>query len=249
MPKKNPRNKFKQINWKFWIGVIIVLFFLYFILNLGVWQILWVAIIVLIGTSIVQSVQKSSIGDYWKISWTILGIVAILVLVFFSVKNFSLENTTEGRIKMNLQDDGYEVIDVNYFEDGDSSLYPWASLDMKSFGDLNEQARDGLTTLAIYYKNASSYSVTIFAPTKKCYYSIDGIILNSYFDRGEINETAIMESLDFQIWENAVIERREGISPYSDILLYESIDENGITSSVLSSVIDYKIKEETNFCS
>jgi len=245
MPKKNPINKFNQINWKLWIGVIIVLFFLYFILNLGVWQILWVAIIILIGTSIVQSVQKSSIGDYWKISWTILGIVAILLLVFFSVKNFSLENTTEGRIKMSLQDDNYEVLEVNYFEEflGNESL---ASVHMKSFGDLNEQARDGLTRLGIYYKNADSYSVTIFTPTSKCYYSIDGAILNPYLNEDELDETAIIESLDFQIWENYILNKEPD---FYDISLYKNIDETGFDSLILSSIIDYKIELETKSCS
>ena len=70
-------------------------------------------------------------------------------------------------------------MDVWYFDDGDSLLYPSASVDMKSLGDLNEQAEEGLTTLSLYIKNASRYSVTIFTPTSKCYYLMDGVILNA----------------------------------------------------------------------
>ena len=133
---------------------------------------------------------------------------------------------------------------------------------MKSFGNLNKQAWNGLITLGTYYKNAKEYSVTIFTPTSECYYSMDGDILNPYvknLDGDEINETEIMNSLDYKFWEsyvndkliyeNSDVESRIKENYFMDRRIYESIKETGITSSVLYSVIDLKIKFSTENCS
>jgi len=109
MGNTNKKEKIKKIifSWWFWVIVALVSYFiavsipiqwnesgfnfdrweginLYGTLFAYLWKISWIIAIVLIIVSIIKSIQKSKIGDYWKISFTILGIVGIIAYVIYS---------------------------------------------------------------------------------------------------------------------------------------------------------------------
>jgi len=207
---KKQENKFKKLllTWWFWVIVyfffgILYQFFVSVINKIFYYMSIFAFLIavVLICISIINRIQKSSIGHYWKISLTIIGIVLIVVIAFFIIKEaIPHEYNPDNSIKNSLEEDGYEVLDVHSLDFPDSSFNEtWVFVKMKSLGDLNEQVWDGLITmysaydgmqgwyLAYDFANVDNYVITVLTPTNECYYSIEGDILRSYMQslRGE----------------------------------------------------------------
>ncbi|MEK6934152.1 MAG: hypothetical protein AABW75_04740 [Nanoarchaeota archaeon] len=201
---KSKENKFKKLilSWWFWLLIFFVSFVFLDVSNEGstletlilyfISFSLLVAII-LIGVSIIKRIQNSSIGDYWKISWTIIGIVLIIAFTFFYFKDNllysfdgrigDLNNAEEIKMQINLlEENNYEVI---YFDHVlENSSLEGGSITMKSFGNRENQVWKGLFALNRVYPNALTYHITLIEPTKECSYLIDGSeyrnVTNSY---------------------------------------------------------------------
>jgi hypothetical protein len=154
-----------------------------------------IAVIMLI-VDIIKYIQKTSWNKYWKTSFTIIGIVLIAVFAFYQVRSLipsessNMETYTSDNFERLVTEDltemyGYEVINVGHYgeERNDTSVY----LTMKSLGNIDNQAWDGLTSISIYsdmaeFPNVTHYSVTILTPTQECRYSIDGSIMRTLRD-------------------------------------------------------------------
>ncbi|MBU2615698.1 MAG: hypothetical protein KKC19_01200 [Nanoarchaeota archaeon] len=184
-------------------------------------------------------------GNWFKLHPVLSIFLALLIIwIIYAL----IPTSTESKIKQSLEQNNYEVLDVHYSEKilGDEN---WASVKMKSFDDLNKQANEGLTTLSLYYGNADRYTATLFTPTSECYYSIEGAILNSYWESVEgieTNEVGIKDTIAYSIWENYIL---SGEADYYDTSLYQNLGEKGFDFGVLSSIIDYNIESNTERCS
>lgn len=74
--------------------------------------------------AIIKRIQRSSIGDYWKISLTIIGIIIMITFTFFAVgqympsgsdeKDFDLYKIHENVSRGFLTENGYEVLSLHY---------------------------------------------------------------------------------------------------------------------------------------
>jgi hypothetical protein len=183
-------------------------------------QFSWIIAFVLIFVGIIKWIQKTSIGDYWKISFTILGVIGIIAYVFYSLSGMSLFNSSsdydsEEWLKNNLNEDyGYEVISVGSYGTSNNS---YAYLNMKSLGNREEQVWNGLTNLWVIYKNASSYSVTILSPIDECYYYVEGTYMSAW------NRALHGETIFFQDGSNM-----------SDLEYYGAVKEMVIKSAKCS---------------
>ena len=213
--------KFKKIilSWWFWVLVAIGSYLL-FILTIP-WeswfgggrtflayltQIAWIIAIVIIIVDAIKWIQKTKIGDYWKISFTILGIIGIIVFIFFA---FSDMGIFWGETKF-LKDQNYEVLDYGYNDVLVSEISPdFAYVEMKALGSREDQVDDGWIFLGNKYKDASKYTTIILTENKECRYSIDGEIYRAHlfglsFWSTEnpilMNKIDIEEKLDYIIW-------------------------------------------------
>jgi|SRR3989344_3699759 len=158
-------------------------------------QIAWIVAFVMLIIKGIKYIQKTKINDYWKISLTILGIIFIIVFIFFSVKDFSIFHSSnpDAKVKEMLEEEGYEVIDVNYIDLSDLDLgnETKALVKMKSLGNINEQVWNALSLIGIYYKDADEYIITILTPTGECFYSIDGNLYRNYKKATDVEKIVI----------------------------------------------------------
>ena len=182
----------------------------------------WIIAISLLIFSGIKAIQKSKIGDYWKVSFTILGIIVIIAFVFFSVKDYSifdnfsnkyddrigdLENAEKIKLHINLLEDyGYDV-EYFYYSLPNSSLEA-GSLTMKSLGSQKEQVWSGLFALSSVYPNAPKYSVIILEPTRECTYEISGKLYRAFKGQEELilNGEVVDSSTAFQLIEYQIKE-------------------------------------------
>ena len=202
--KKNPENKFKKLilTWWVWVIIAIVSYFIFAFIPIQ-WtgngleevagtgglktffayftQISWIIAISLLIVSGIKYLQKTKMNDYWKISLTMLGIVLIIAYVFYSISSFGIfhQSNPDERVKEMLEEDGYDVI-FNYYSEMSALNETWASVRMKSLGDINEQVWDALIVLGVHYKDATNYIITISTPTSECFYNINGNIYRAY---------------------------------------------------------------------
>ena len=189
------KGRFKKIISSIWFWLLVVIVF---ILRRTIiaypFEIVFLIVIILIGVSIIKRIQKSSIGDYWKISWTIIGIILIIAFTFFYIKDNltvfddrigDLDNAKEikSQIKYLKSYYDYEVLYFSYFNhsdirerlnSSDSVISDVAFLKMKSLGNRFDQVWKGLFSLHRVYPNVPKYSILIIESTKECLYSIDG---------------------------------------------------------------------------
>lgn len=210
--REGTKEKFLKIIFSFWFWIIVALVsYLIFILIPIQWtgegleevegtgglktffayltQIAWMIVIVIIIVDAIKWIQKTKIGEYWKISFTILGVIGIIAYVFYALSgmgifdNFSNEYDArigdldnEEMIKIHiklLEKQGYEVLYFGYFDYSNKS-FDSAYIKMKSLGSKNEQVWDGLTSLTAVYPDAPKYDIRILEPTQDCWYFIDG---------------------------------------------------------------------------
>ena len=168
----------------------------------------WIIAISLLIFSGIKAIQKSKIGDYWKVSFTILGIILIIAFVFYSVKDYSifsnlsnkyderigdLDNEKEIKLHISLlEDDGYEV---EYFYYAlENTEFAGGSLNMKSLGNQKLQVQKGLFAVAQVYPDAPKYYIKILEPTRECNYEIDGDKHRAY--RKALQETDFEEAIN-----------------------------------------------------
>ena len=163
-------------------------------------QIAWMIAIVILIVEAIKWIQKTKIGDYWKISFTILGVIGIIAYVFYALlgmgifDNFSneynerigdLDNQEMIRIHIEmLEEDGYEVLYFGYLSE--NTTLETAYLKMKSLGNRNDQVWDGLFSLESVYPNAPEYSIRILEPTQECWYEIYGELYGAYLGSEEL---------------------------------------------------------------
>lgn len=183
-----------------------------------------------------------------KITLIIVGVVIVL-LVFYSINYFSSGNRR-------ILEEDYEVL---FFDCMDSPpLTPSPMVEMKSLGDRTEQVWAGLIYLHGDCPNGETYHINIIEESKECAYIIDGSVIRGYIG-GEINDTEIMDTLDYLFWENYVKEEQIKLSSGtadSSIFLssvdrgrYEKMNETGITPEILFDIIEYNIKDSSQYCS
>jgi hypothetical protein len=155
--------------------------------------ILFVAFLILY---IIRKIQKSKIGDYWKISFTILGIIGIIAYVIYSFAGTTLFDSLSpkdderigdldnyNKIKTHiefLEEDGYEVIYFSYLDVLNDTSTHTAYLKMKSLGERKKQIWAGLFALNDVYPNAPQYTLRIIEPTKECWYRINNTYYGAY---------------------------------------------------------------------
>lgn len=147
---------------------------------------------IVIGLVVLNKYHKSdygkdkSVGNWWKRQKTWEKVIIILAgLVIISViwsalslkTNSSNSDVNDENAKEYLEGKGYEVI-YNYYSDVGNET--WASVEMKSLGEINGQAWDGLITLGYYYTEADKYVITILTPTSECFYSINGNLYRNW---------------------------------------------------------------------
>ena len=245
--KKSSKEKFKKLISKFWFWIIVavVSYFLMILMpfdwDKGLWEgsnifgsifahltkFAWIIAIAIIIIDGIKYIQKSKIGEYWKISLTIMGIIGIGVFVFFSVKDMAIfDNLTyeyderigdlnnQELIKINinlLEEDGYEILYFGYLLD-DTDLET-AYLKMKSLGSRNNQVWDGLHSLGRVYPNAPNYEIVILEPMQECRYNILGNTYHGWIG----SEDAIV---DGEVIDSLTLHR----------LINYQIDEQGICS-------------------
>jgi len=129
----------------------------------------------------------------WNKFWVIWGKIALFIAIILLINYFFMGSSDdldykEARVK-DLIRDRYEVISVGLMDlSYNESL---AYVDMKSFGNRNDQVWEGMIALGIIYENASKYMVSIFEESQRCDYIIDG-------DK-DINERIIL--IDYHIKE------------------------------------------------
>jgi len=205
---KSKEKQFKKIISKFWVWWVIAGFFLivdmllipvqYKMIFVYIIRITLLIGLILLIVYIIKAIQKSKIGDYWKIAWTIIGIIGIILLVFFDIKGMIQDNPNQ-RIKEDLEEKGYEVIRVGAYNIScmfEKNCEPQvAYVDIKSLGDKNEQVNDALITLFVNYPKVIDYTITLLTPEKECYYNIKGDIYRASLGEGIylINGTQIDE--------------------------------------------------------
>ena len=243
--KKNTKEKgFKKLilSWWFWV-IVAVIFYIIFVSIPIQWtgegleevegtgflktlfayltQIAWIIAIVLLIVHIIKAIQKSKIGDYWKISFTILGIVGIIAFTFFSVKDFGIFDnfsneydnrigeSDKDKIKLikisieSLEEDGYEVLYFGYF--GHSNLSEYAYVKMKSLGWRNEQVWRGLDSLSYVYPNAPEYDVKIVEEKQNCWYVVTGKLYRAWLgEEFTINGTEIDSHTAYNLIEYGI---------------------------------------------
>lgn len=209
---KSKENKFKKIILSVWFWVIVALVSLFIMgstpidSSFGLFlayltPIAWIIVVVLIMVNIIKWIQKSSIGDYWKISFTILGIVGIIAYVFYAISGVGIfdkftyssdkrigesDNDKIRLIKIHigfLEEEGYEVL---YFglllEDTEAES---AYIKMKSLGSKNKQVWEGLTSLTRVYPDALEYSILILEESQSCWYTIGEKLWKGYSGEGK----------------------------------------------------------------
>lgn len=165
-------------------------------------QIAWIIAIVILIINLIKWIQKTKIGDYWKISFTILGIVGIIAYVFYALSGMgifdNLSNEYDNRIgetdkgkvreiKLHiglLEEDGYEVL---YFGElgileGDP-VKPYVK--MKALGNRQTQVRSGLFALERVYPTAPEYTIKILEESQACFYDINGTIYRALYEYSE----------------------------------------------------------------
>lgn len=197
-----------------------------------------------------RETKKSWYRRWWAIT--------IFVIAGFVIINYLFLNSSF------LEEQGYKVLDFNCMEDYGNS----PRVEMKSFGNRNEQVNKGLIYLHNECPEGNKYFVVIIEETKECSYLIDGEILRTYFialdsefwnKEYEINEIEIMDSGEYSLWENFVKKEQIKAEMYSsskigdplnisyvDIENYENMNETGITASILHSIVNYNINKFEN---
>lgn len=131
----------------------------------------------------------------WYQSWW--AIILYVLIVFWAVSQFYHYTGFDpaNRVRLDLEEEGYEVIDVMYLDMTDTG-----HLEMKSLGNREEQVWDGMMALAFAYPNASQYAIWIYTPTQTCFYSTMFTNLPSLMKawRGErisVNEDYVLDGV------------------------------------------------------
>ncbi|GAG14715.1 unnamed protein product [marine sediment metagenome] len=180
----------------------------------------------------------------------IIVVVVGIVIVLLSSGDFF---TNSGK---NILKKDYDVL---YFSCGykDDNIDTGAFVKMKSYGDRNNQIWSGLIYLHMDCPDEDEmYSVVIIEETKECWYNINGLILQGYFEE-EFNEEEIGGTDDYKAWEGyAKVEQAKQYygtedpfdTSYVAVDLYEEIEEKGITNAVLRSIITHDIKMYQEIC-
>ena len=231
------------------VVIVIMVFFIRNYMNTTSWTILaWIiALIVYAGiTNIIiklikgkdhekeEAKEANKTKSWWKKQkgWEkviiILGAIVIVIMLWnwifgssaFDAGNYAKENF-EKLVTEDLSDYGYEVISVGKMDDYVDKNKSWVYVNMKSLGDINQQAWEGFISLGSHSSvagfNVGRYSVSILTPTNECYYAIDGNLWNNY-----------------------------KASAHGDKIYYvNGTEANGL---VAYNNIDYIIKTETNRC-
>ena len=224
MVKKNTKEKFKKIIFSFWFWAIIAIvsyfifasipiqwtgegleevegtgglktFFAYFT------QIAWMITFVIIFIKIIKWIQKTKIGNYWKISFTILGIVGIIVYVIFSVSGWGIFNQSspedysfnkEDSAKEYLAEKGYEVLSLSY-----------GSISMEM------AVQRGFTTdTSCYAYRGSDYDIVLFEDMDICW---------SNYTQANL-EMKSLGNRNTQLWDGLV-----GFVGYNDVSIYRFV--------------------------
>lgn len=187
-----------------------------------------------------MSKKKKSIKERLIIYAIIVGV--ILALLYFS-GTFDSKITKKTK---SLEEEGYEVLRFYCSEDS----YLSNSLEMKSFGGRYNQAQSGMWGLYFACENDNDYVITIKEETKDCFYFLDGNLIHAYFsemgdEEYEINETEIIDTIMFRLWESFVLEEmKKEFSPEYDIEVYKSINEKGFSGLVLRNIVNYYLENE-----
>ncbi len=257
--KSTKENKLKKILLSFWFWVVVALVsYLIFVLIPIQWtgegleieegtgglktffayftQIAWIVVVSILIFDAIKWIQKTKIGDYWKIAITILGIIGIIAYVFYALSGMGifdrfsyeyderigdLENEDLIRIHIEmLEEEGYEVLYFGYLGDyGNFSDNAYAYVKMKSLGTRQYQVESGLSSLSLVYPNAPEYDIRILEENQDCWYVINGTIYGAY--RRALKETNFTEAL-------------ENIEEYKESAVY-----------VLGQYVDYQIENPT----
>lgn len=148
--KRNPKERVRKILFSFWFWVIVAVISSFIAISIPIqfeegsklsfnkWEgtnfyatiflyltrVAWIIAFVILFVKIIKRIQKSKIGDYWKISFTILGIIGIIVFVFFSIKDLEIfEETEEKKSKIEIKEEvsksfleekGYEFLSLGF---------------------------------------------------------------------------------------------------------------------------------------
>ena len=197
-----------ELNW-FEEGCIdiLVLIILGYILNIFVeeWYwfnmiffiILWLGISSII-TKLIKGkdVEKSKKKKVWyKQEWIITLFIIVGLVIIVGIYGYYFSDNDDNGMSQYVRDNferlvtedltemySYEVINVGHYgeEQNRTSVY----LTMKSLGNTDNQAWDGLMSISGYsmmaeFSNITYYSVTILTPTQECYYSIEGSLMRT----------------------------------------------------------------------
>ena len=172
----------------------------------------------------------------WYQKW---GLIVLFIFLGLILLNSFFGKSTNQK---NLERD-YEVLD---FRCSNQDL-TFSIVEMKSFGNRNDQVWSGLRYLAGDCPNSKEYSITILEENKECVYIISGNIYRGYAGKEIINDTEIMNELLYLDWEgfvtgNMVYEVYEKYDiPPHEIVQYQRIEEDGITKDIWFSIINHYI--------
>lgn len=178
----------------------------------------------------------------------------ILALVFYFGYDLYSHKPSSGDlyVKTQLEEKGYEVIDVNCMIPITENMELDPTLKMKSFGRRSSQLRDATFYLRTGCPEGEEYYIYVVEEAQTCSYIFNGNVLraNYNFEEVEINETEIMETSDFLEWKTFVKleavkllngEEIPSAVQFGYIPAYLSLEERGINAIVLMEIIDYKI--------
>jgi hypothetical protein len=169
------------------------------------------------------------------------------LIIFFIFLGFILVNSFFGKStnQKNLERD-YEVLDFRCISNQNQDL-TFSIVEMKSFGNRNDQVWKGLKSLGRECPDSESYYIEIIEETRRCIYIIPGNIYGGYVGKEVINDTEIMKELLYLDWKGFVtgsmvdeVYKQYDI-PFSEKIKYQKIDEEGITKRVLFSIINHHI--------
>ncbi len=145
-------------------------------------------------------IKRTKNKAWYKRWWIILIYIVFIVYMVDYIFDLGIIFDESVYVKRNLEEIGYEVINVNYFH-LEVLNETWASVDMKSPGDdkyiIESQAQKGLWTLYEYYNDATHYTISIITPTRECFYSVDGNIFRTLI--GTDDNTPLFDYLNSQI--------------------------------------------------
>ena len=174
------------------------------------------------------------------IVWILVGIgIAILISGGFT----SIENLGKSKQQVFLENQNYVVNDIFC-----NSLDNWGYVNMETYGDREEQVKDGQIALLGLCPNAQGYSVRIIEPTKECGYLFDGELIRGYFNE-PYDDEKLKLSDDFLLWkvflEKQIQDETIDINGY---LYYQEYLEEGLTGGVLYSIDKHTFEDWNGIC-